>query len=80
MSSTYYSSHQSVGWGQKIEIGYGGYVDGFLITLTALTGIWLLALLGITIWAACANKSRSAIAASVFRIHKFWLAMVLAIV
>lgn len=79
MSSSYYDS-QSVGWDQKYPVGLDGYVSGYLIGVTAAYGIWLFALLGIAIWAISANRSKSGIGASVFKVHKFWLAIVLAIV
>lgn len=79
MSSSYYDS-QTVGWDQKVQVGLNGYVSGYLIAVTAVYGIWLFALLGIAIWAMSANRSKSGIGASVFKVHKFWLAVILAIV
>lgn len=79
MSSNYYSRRQE-GWNLKNSLGDEGLASPYTIAAIVLNGIWLLALLGVAFWAAFVSKSRNGIAASVFKLHKFWIAIVLAIV
>lgn len=79
MSSSYYSQPQK-GWSAKFSLGDEGLEGPYTIAAIVLNGIWLLALLSVAVWAAFVSKSRSGIAASVFKWQMFWIAIVLAIV
>jgi len=78
MSSNYYD--QPTGsWNTKTHI-YDSGLNSFEEAKAALYGLWLFLLVGIAICAAFVTKSRSALALSIFKPHKFWLAIALAIV
>jgi len=78
MSSSYYSQ-PGEGWNTKIPLGDEGFASPDKIAAITLTGVWLLTLLIIAVWAAFVSKSRSSIAPSGFKLHNFWISIVLAI-
>ena len=78
MSSSIYSDRPVGTWKAKIYIGESE-VEAYERAEAGLYGLWLLVLVGIAICAAFVKKSRSAIASSIFKVHKFWLAIVLTI-
>lgn len=78
MSSSYYDQ-QKGNWNTKVPLGYGNDVDPYTIAVIALTGVWLLALLIVAAWATFARTSKSATALSIFKVYKYWLALVLTI-
>lgn len=57
-----------------------GFRTSFEQALTAFHGLWLFAIVGVAVIAVLtAKRSKSKVADLIFRIHKFWLAILLAI-
>ena len=63
-------------WGKKAYIGHY-IVNDYGRTVVALYGLWFLLLVGVALLAALVKKHNNVAAFAIFKIYKFWLAIVL---
>ena len=79
MSSFNLAYFEPIGsWNAKVRVEYSHY-GPYQKAEAALSGLWLVLLIGLAVSTLILKKPRNAVTFSVFRVHKFWLALTLLI-